>query len=80
MFYQEEDLVCLCKLYATVGATYEPKVPKKNMAEYHAQWEKIKFFSLNHGTSRVKFMLRDLIELRNNNWQARFVVVIVMVC
>lgn len=76
----EEQLVCLCKLFQTVGNKiekyYNKRARGKNNKErrydeiipgHFAAIEKI---ALTHPNSRVRFMLRELIEMRANNWTA----------
>ena len=77
----EEQLVCLCKLFQTVGDKIEKYYNKRARSKkgkerrydeiipgHFAAIEKI---AQTHPISRVRFMLRDLIEMRANNWTAR---------
>jgi len=78
---QEEELVCLCKLFQTIGAKIEKyHMDKSRQKKYKGQnmegvlpsyFEKIEDISKNHPSSRVRFMMKDLIEMRNNDWTAR---------
>jgi len=77
----EEELTCMCKLFQTIGAKlehyYEEKSKlKKSKMRSHQNifpdyFEKIQALVKNHPSSRVRFMLFDLVEMRNNNWVAR---------
>lgn len=78
---EEEELVCLCKLFQTIGAKLEAyyadkarlkKNKAKGMGEIFSQYfVRLKELSDSHPSSRVRFMLRDLIEMRDNGWTAR---------
>ena len=79
---EEETLVCLCKLMETIGSKLEQfdiKEKKKkaadaaeeNSADVEAHFEKIKIITKEHPSSRIRFMMKDLIELRENGWQSR---------
>lgn len=64
-----EDLECLCKIMNTVGRRLDHDRAKVWMNQYFHRMEK---FSENMELpSRIRFMLQDCIELRNNNWQPR---------
>lgn len=64
----EESLECLCKLLTTVGKELESK--NQNLSEY---FSKMKEISEKRGevSSRVRFMLRDVIDLRHSKWIPR---------
>ncbi len=70
----EEDIESLCKLLATVGAQLEteslnnPKYAKKVPRYFKAIKKMSEDSSLS---SRICFMLKDLIEMRNVGWVAR---------
>jgi len=78
---QEEELVCLCKLLQTIGARIEKyfldkarlkKNKGKNMQNIMPDYfEKISQLAQSHAISRVRFMLKDLIDMRNDGWTAR---------
>eukprot|EP01038_Epipyxis_sp_PR26KG_P009277 gene9277-12499_t len=81
---EEEQLVCLCKLFQTIGLTLEQYLVKKaqkamkkknETAKYPAvmtgYFDKVQEISNSHPSSRVRFMLKDLIDMKNNNWVAR---------
>jgi translation initiation factor 4G len=77
----EEELVCLCKLFQTTGAKLEKyhmeksrqkKYKSQNMQDVIPQYfEKIREIGNTHPSSRVRFMMKDLIDMRNNGWTAR---------
>ncbi|PNF16446.1 hypothetical protein B7P43_G10313 [Cryptotermes secundus] len=64
----EESLECLCKLLTTVGKELENK--KQDLSEC---FNKMKEISAKKGevSSRVRFMLRDVIDLRHGKWIPR---------
>ncbi|XP_049769636.1 eukaryotic translation initiation factor 4 gamma 1-like isoform X3 [Schistocerca cancellata] len=64
----EESLECLCKLLTTIGKDVESK--KHDLSNY---FDEMKVLSKQRGqiSSRVRFMLQDVIELRDNKWVPR---------
>ncbi|XP_044599390.1 uncharacterized protein LOC123275371 isoform X2 [Cotesia glomerata] len=65
----EERLECLCKLLTTIGKLFEEKISLeiyikqlKNLAKQNTEY-KI--------SSRIRFMIQDVVELRLNNWVSR---------
>lgn len=72
----EETLECLCKLLTTIGKCLEKNDDKNakkiDLSEYFATLSKIadKKYPLSI-SSRIRFMIQDLIELRLNNWTPR---------
>ncbi|XP_030966222.1 eukaryotic translation initiation factor 4G-like isoform X2 [Quercus lobata] len=65
----EEDIEALCKLMSTIGEMIDHSKAKENMDAY---FERMKAFSNNMNlSSRVRFMLKDSIDLRKNKWQQR---------
>ncbi|KAK9709826.1 eIF4-gamma/eIF5/eIF2-epsilon [Popillia japonica] len=65
---EEESLECLCKLLSTVGKDVEKKM------ELGSIFNVIKeIVDKKHGkvSSRVRFMLQDVIDLRNSKWVPR---------
>lgn len=66
--HDEENLECLCKLLTTIGKNLESK--QGNVAEYFKQMQNI---SRKKGviSSRIRFMLQDVIDLRDNKWIPR---------
>jgi translation initiation factor 4G len=68
---EEENLVCMAKLLQTIGLkleAYDNRKKRHNVATYFVS---IKEKSETHPTSRMRFMLRDLIDMRKNNWTVR---------
>nr|CAD7196109.1 unnamed protein product [Timema douglasi] len=63
----EESLECLCKLLTTIGKDLESK---QSLDQY---FDKMRDLSMKRGkiSSRVRFMLQDVLELRNCKWKPR---------
>ncbi|PIA32519.1 hypothetical protein AQUCO_04400011v1 [Aquilegia coerulea] len=65
----EEDVEALCKLMSTIGEMIDHPKAKEHMDAY---FEIMSQFSNNMKlSSRVRFMLKDSIDLRKNKWQQR---------
>ncbi|XP_059651673.1 eukaryotic translation initiation factor 4G-like isoform X2 [Cornus florida] len=65
----EEDIEALCKLMSTIGDMIDHPKAKEHMDAYFDMMEKL---SNNMKlSSRVRFMLRDSIDLRKNKWRQR---------
>jgi translation initiation factor 4G len=65
----EEDLEALCKLMSTIGEMIDHQKVKENMDAY---FDRMKTLSNNMNlSSRVRFMLKDAIDLRKNKWHQR---------
>ncbi|RDX78681.1 Eukaryotic translation initiation factor 4G [Mucuna pruriens] len=65
----EEDIEALCKLMSTIGEMIDHPKAKEHMDAY---FERKKSLSNNMNlSSRVRFMLKDVIDLRKNKWQQR---------
>ncbi|RZR88788.1 hypothetical protein BHM03_00016414 [Ensete ventricosum] len=65
----EEDVEALCKLLSTIGEMIDRPKAKDHMDAYFDMMTKL---STNQNlSSRVRFMLRDAIDLRKNNWHQR---------
>lgn len=65
----EEDVEALCKLMSTIGEMIDHPKAKEHMDAYFDRMTKL---SNNMKlSSRVRFMLKDAIELRKNKWQQR---------
>ncbi|PKI75270.1 hypothetical protein CRG98_004310 [Punica granatum] len=65
----EEDLEALCKLMSTIGEMIDQPKAKSYMDAY---FDKMTVLSKNMTlSSRVRFMLKDAIDLRKNKWQQR---------
>ncbi|XP_030379801.1 eukaryotic translation initiation factor 4 gamma 3 isoform X2 [Scaptodrosophila lebanonensis] len=78
--HSEDMLECLCKLLTTVGAKFEqtpvnPKEPGRcySLEKSIARMQAIASKTDKDGakvSSRVRFMLQDVIDLRKNKWQS----------
>ncbi|KAL8227944.1 hypothetical protein R6Q57_015528 [Mikania cordata] len=65
----EEDIEALCKLMSTIGEMIDHQKAKEHMDAYFEQMLQL---SNNMAlSSRVRFMLKDAIDLRRNKWQQR---------
>ncbi|MQL98938.1 hypothetical protein Taro_031655 [Colocasia esculenta] len=65
----EENIEALCKLMSTIGEMIDHPKAKEHMDAYFDRMAKL---STNQKlSSRVRFMLRDSIDLRRNKWQQR---------
>ena len=65
----ELQLECVCKLLATVGEKFDVGASKRRVDMYFQRVDKNK--NKKKICSRVKFALRDLVELRENAWKPR---------
>ena len=64
-----ESVEALCKLMTTIGAQIDQPKSKTMMDEYFARLNKLgKHPKLE---SRIRFMIRDVIDLRHNLWKVR---------
>ncbi|XP_027337614.1 eukaryotic translation initiation factor 4G-like isoform X2 [Abrus precatorius] len=67
--HDEEDIEALCKLMSTIGEMIDHPKAKEHMDAY---FERMRLLSNNMNlSSRVRFMLKDVIDLRKNKWQQR---------
>ncbi|KAI4491072.1 hypothetical protein M0802_010489 [Mischocyttarus mexicanus] len=68
----EDSLECLCKLLTTIGKDLESKGKYDEMQEY---FNKMQDIVSRRGqskiSSRIRFMLQDVIDLRANKWVPR---------
>ncbi|XP_043492134.1 eukaryotic translation initiation factor 4 gamma 3-like isoform X5 [Polistes fuscatus] len=68
----EDSLECLCKLLTTIGKDLESKSKYEEMQEYFCKMSEI---VCRRGqskiSSRIRFMLQDVIDLRANKWVPR---------
>ncbi|XP_027927370.1 eukaryotic translation initiation factor 4G-like isoform X2 [Vigna unguiculata] len=65
----EEDIEALCKLMSTIGEMIDHPKAKEHMDVY---FDMMRSLSNNMNlSSRVRFMLKDVIDLRKNKWQQR---------
>ncbi|XP_035912591.1 eukaryotic translation initiation factor 4 gamma 2 [Anopheles stephensi] len=70
-----EDMECLAQLIRTCGKNLDTELGKQLMDQY---FERIERYSQSQSMfpPRIRFLLRDLIELRNNNWTPRKVALV----
>uniref|UniRef100_A0A803M4K4 Eukaryotic translation initiation factor 4G n=1 Tax=Chenopodium quinoa TaxID=63459 RepID=A0A803M4K4_CHEQI len=65
----EENIEALCKLMSTIGEMIDHSRAKDHMdAYFDIMWQLSNNMNLS---SRVRFMLKDAIDLRKNKWQQR---------
>ncbi|XP_066493460.1 eukaryotic translation initiation factor 4 gamma 3 isoform X3 [Tiliqua scincoides] len=67
--HDEESLECLCRLLTTIGKDLDFEKAKPRMDQYFHQMEKI--VKERKTSSRIRFMLQDVIDLRQCNWVSR---------
>ncbi|XP_027039827.1 eukaryotic translation initiation factor 4 gamma 3-like isoform X3 [Pocillopora damicornis] len=65
----EEAFECLCKLLVTIGKDLDHAKAKPRVDQYFAQINKI--IQARITSARVRFMMQDIVDLRNNNWVPR---------
>lgn len=64
-----EDMECLAQLVKTCGKNLDTELGKQLMDQYFDRMEQYSLSSKY--PPRIRFLLRDLIELRKNNWTPR---------
>ncbi|KAL6260894.1 hypothetical protein P5V15_008422 [Pogonomyrmex californicus] len=68
----EDNLECLCKLLTTIGKDLELKGSVEEMQEYFNRMQEIVARKgQSKISSRIRFMLQDVIDLRANKWIPR---------
>ncbi|XP_072311340.1 eukaryotic translation initiation factor 4 gamma 1-like isoform X5 [Eucyclogobius newberryi] len=67
--HDEESLECLCRLLSTIGKDLDFEKAKPRMDQYFNQIEKI--IKEKKTSSRIRFMLQDVLDLRRCNWVSR---------
>ncbi|XP_067873635.1 eukaryotic translation initiation factor 4 gamma 3-like isoform X3 [Heterodontus francisci] len=67
--HDEESLECLCRLLTTIGKDLDFEKAKPRMDQYFNQMEKI--VKERKTSSRIRFMLQDVIDVRMKNWVSR---------
>ncbi|XP_076315206.1 eukaryotic translation initiation factor 4 gamma 1-like isoform X2 [Tachypleus tridentatus] len=68
----EDSLECLCHLLTTIGREIERDKNKSTQAAMDTYFEAMKQIVKKRKTSsRIRFMLQDVIDLRQNNWVSR---------
>ncbi|KAJ7568258.1 hypothetical protein O6H91_01G025400 [Diphasiastrum complanatum] len=65
----EEDVEALCKLMATIGRIIDHAKAKQHIDAYFDRMNELA--SNEKLSSRLRFMLKDVIDLRRNGWQER---------
>lgn len=66
---EEEEIESLCKLLTTVGQALDTSKARGHMDVYFSRMKELAKSS--NVSSRMQFMLQDVIELRERNWLAR---------
>ncbi|XP_013394414.1 eukaryotic translation initiation factor 4 gamma 2 [Lingula anatina] len=64
-----EDLECLCQIMKTVGRRLDTDKAKALMDQYFSRMKTL--MMNNELPTRIRFLLQDTIELRENNWTPR---------
>ncbi|XP_062337646.1 eukaryotic translation initiation factor 4 gamma 1a isoform X3 [Osmerus eperlanus] len=67
--HDEESLECLCRLLSTIGKDLDFEKAKPRMDQYFNQMDKI--IKEKKTSSRIRFMLQDVLDLRRCNWIPR---------
>ncbi|KAI4827908.1 hypothetical protein KUCAC02_031265 [Chaenocephalus aceratus] len=67
--HDEESLECLCRLLTTIGKDLDFEKAKPRMDQYFNQMEKI--VKERKTSSRIRFMLQDIVDQRLHNWVSR---------
>ncbi|KAM3968942.1 LOW QUALITY PROTEIN: eukaryotic translation initiation factor 4 gamma 3 [Aphomia sociella] len=71
---EEEKLECLCKLLTTIGGQVESEVKNELDSVFKKMQDIIYDRKNNKISSRVRFMIQDVIELRKRKWVVKSVV------
>ncbi|XP_062860253.1 eukaryotic translation initiation factor 4 gamma 2b [Trichomycterus rosablanca] len=64
-----EDLECLCQIMRTVGPRLDHEKAKSLMAQYFGRMRSL--MNNKDLPARIRFLLQDTVELRENNWVPR---------
>ncbi|XP_062843162.1 eukaryotic translation initiation factor 4 gamma 3 isoform X2 [Trichomycterus rosablanca] len=67
--HDSESLECLCRLLTTIGKDLDFEKAKPRMDQYFNQMGKI--VKERKTSSRIRFLLQDVIDLRLHNWVSR---------
>ncbi|XP_028329643.1 eukaryotic translation initiation factor 4 gamma 1-like [Gouania willdenowi] len=67
--HDDKSLECLCRLLSTIGKDLDFEKAKPQMDEYFNQMNKI--IKEKMTSSRIRFMLQDVLDLRKNSWVPR---------
>ncbi|XP_053728325.1 eukaryotic translation initiation factor 4 gamma 1-like isoform X1 [Synchiropus splendidus] len=65
----DEFLECLCKLLSTIGKNLDADNDQTHMDKYFYQMKTI--VKERRTSTRIRFMLQDVLDLRQNNWVPR---------
>ncbi|KAM9801706.1 eukaryotic translation initiation factor 4 gamma 1-like [Neosynchiropus ocellatus] len=65
----DEFLECLCKLLSTIGKNLDADKDQTHMDKYFHQMKTI--VKERRTSTRIRFMLQDVLDLRQNNWVPR---------
>uniref|UniRef100_A0A8C7GFE0 Eukaryotic translation initiation factor 4 gamma 2 n=1 Tax=Oncorhynchus kisutch TaxID=8019 RepID=A0A8C7GFE0_ONCKI len=64
-----EDLECLCQIMRTVGPRLDHEKAKSLMDQYFGRM--LSLMNNKELPARIRFLLQDMVELRDNNWVPR---------
>ncbi|XP_051553023.1 eukaryotic translation initiation factor 4 gamma 2-like isoform X2 [Myxocyprinus asiaticus] len=64
-----EDLECLCQIMSTVGPRLDHEKAKSLMDQYFGRMQSL--MNNKDLPARIRFLLQDTVELRENNWVPR---------
>jgi len=70
----EESLECLCTLLATIGHRLENELAQKGKVKEHLEPYIARLKKLvddKKTSSRTRFLIQDVLDMRNNGWQDR---------
>uniref|UniRef100_A0A8C5GRZ4 MIF4G domain-containing protein n=1 Tax=Gouania willdenowi TaxID=441366 RepID=A0A8C5GRZ4_GOUWI len=70
--HDDQSLEVLCKLLSTIGKDLDVKKEKHRVDQCFQQMEKI--VKERKTSSRIRFMMQDVLDLRTNNWVPRRVI------
>ncbi|XP_065095481.1 eukaryotic translation initiation factor 4 gamma 3-like isoform X3 [Ochlerotatus camptorhynchus] len=69
--YDEETLECLCKLLTTIGSKMEKENDQDLGKYFDKMGEIVRHKEQYRISSRIRFMIQDVIDLRRNGWNPR---------
>uniref|UniRef100_A0A8C5HTX5 MIF4G domain-containing protein n=1 Tax=Gouania willdenowi TaxID=441366 RepID=A0A8C5HTX5_GOUWI len=67
--HDDQSLEALCKLLSTIGKELDVKKEKHRVDQYFQQMEEM--VKEKKTSSRMRFMMQDVLDLRTNNWVPR---------
>jgi hypothetical protein len=65
---EDEEMECLCKLFEGAGHMLDREAAKQHMDSY---FERMSKFPRSQFSSRVRFMMQDVVALRRCHWEPR---------